>query len=78
MSLFLAMLLTSCASLPSNSLPLDPCPIPYAGKAEVVTNGVLLRVAVEREFALKQCNVDKATVKAYLDRKDRPWWAVWK
>jgi hypothetical protein len=69
MSLFLALSLTSCVSVPvPNADYLRDCDITYLG-AGPVTNADVVRLAVDREFDVRACNLDKAALRAWFEEQ---------
>ena len=67
-SVCLMMSLSSCAHLavPPDRY-LQDCHITYLSVKEAVTNGVVAKLAVDREFDLRDCNVDKAALRAWKE-----------
>ncbi|UNY50221.1 hypothetical protein [Stenotrophomonas phage vB_SmeS_BUCT700] len=65
--LCLMMLLTSCASIKVPASLLRDCEIPYL-RDGVVTNKDVVDLAIEREFALRQCNVQMEGIRVFVKK----------
>ncbi|UFI08388.1 hypothetical protein [Stenotrophomonas phage vB_SmaS_P15] len=64
--LFPTMLLTSCGiGIPGELL--KDCAVPYLKDGPVV-NQDIIDLAIEREFALKSCNVDKKALREFVKK----------
>lgn len=64
MSLFLTMLLTSCASIELNGKWLEDCKITYLAEG-TQPNSAVIKLAIDREFDTRECNLDKAALRAW-------------
>lgn len=62
--LSLTMLLTSCGIAVPGSLVKD-CAVPYA-KEGTLTNKDVVDLAIDREYAIKQCNVQLEGVRVFI------------
>lgn len=74
MALCLAMLLTSCVSVPTpNPKYLEDCHITYLDGelGTTSTNEKVIWVANGREIDLRMCNVDKAALRAWYEAQCR-------
>lgn len=61
------MLLPSCATIPAPPAQyLEDCTVTYL-TAEQPDNAALTRLAIDREFDVKLCNVDKRALRAWYD-----------
>ena len=73
MSLCLAMSLTGCVSIPTPRVEyLKDCTITYPADGKL-TNGDVVRLAEEREFDVRRCNLDKAALRAWYEAQCRGW-----
>lgn len=59
------MLLTSCASIEIPADWLKDCPVTYLPDGPA-TNAAIIKLAVDREFDVKRCNVDKAALREFV------------
>ncbi|AHB12199.1 Rz-like spanin [Xylella phage Prado] len=66
-SLFLLMSLTSCVTIPAPPAQyLEDCAVTYLTK-ENPSNSDVAKLAIDREFDVKLCNVDKRALRAWYD-----------
>lgn len=67
MPLFLMMSLTSCVTIPAPPAQyLEDCEVTYLTAANPTTSDVA-RLALDREFDVKLCNVDKKALRAWYE-----------
>lgn len=72
-SLCLATLLTGCVSIPTPRAEyLADCSISYPPD-RTLTNGDVVRLAEEREFDVRRCNLDKAALRAWFEAQCAGW-----
>lgn len=65
--LCLSLSLTACVTVPVPPKQyLADCTVTYLG-AEPASNASLTRLALDREFDVRLCNVDKAALRSYYD-----------
>jgi len=67
MSLFLLLSLTSCVTIPAPPAQyLEDCAVTYLTK-EQPTNSDVAKLAIDREYDVKLCNVDKRALRAWYE-----------
>lgn len=59
------MSLTSCASIEIPADWLKDCPVTYLPDGPA-NNAAVIKLAVDREFDVKRCNLDKAALREYV------------
>lgn len=74
------LLLTSCVTVPAPPAQyLDDCSLTYLGADQKADNAQLLRLASDREFDMRVCNLDKRSLRAWYDGycEARGWFCKW-
>lgn len=67
-TLFLMTLLTSCVTIPAPPAQyLEDCKLTYLPATGKVTNADIIKLAKDREYDLRECNLDKKAIRAWYD-----------